>query len=165
MGHRIRLMDNVMTMSGHKYCRTCECWKALDEFHKDRSTKDGRQGQCKACRRARRLTQRAKPEVLEAIKQRNRDWWLRKNQADPEYRRATMLAWRYGISPEDYDRMLEAQHGRCLFCNLEHSADKPLVVDHNHSTGEVRGLLCRSCNACLGWYENHRNLVKEYCDE
>lgn len=47
-----------------------------------------------------------------------------------------------------YDHMLETQDGRCKLCRRE--VDGPLVVDHNHETGEVRGLLCSTCNTGLG---------------
>ena len=55
---------------------------------------------------------------------------------------------KYGMSAADYDRMNDAQGGRCAICG-----DKPerrLVVDHCHATGAVRGLLCGGCNSALG---------------
>lgn len=53
---------------------------------------------------------------------------------------------RYGITPEEYDRRVKEQDGKCAIC-LE---ERPLAVDHCHETGKVRGLLCRSCNAGMG---------------
>lgn len=53
---------------------------------------------------------------------------------------------RYGITLEEYDQMFERQHGLCEICQR----DKKLVVDHDHSTGKVRGLLCQPCNIMLG---------------
>ena len=58
---------------------------------------------------------------------------------------------KYGITLEDYDRMLEDQGGSCAVCGTEHPGGKGRFhVDHNHSTGKVRGLLCHSCNVGLG---------------
>jgi hypothetical protein len=51
----------------------------------------------------------------------------------------------YGISAEDYQRLLEAQDGKCAICRRKPGA-KRLAVDHDHTTGEVRGLLDRGCN-------------------
>lgn len=48
---------------------------------------------------------------------------------------------------EDYDRLLEEQDGRCALCESEM---KRAVVDHDHDTGKVRGLLCDTCNTGLG---------------
>lgn len=57
---------------------------------------------------------------------------------------------RYGITLEQYDRMAGAQRGRCYLCRQEPTNDKRLFVDHNHETGEVRGLLCFQCNFLEG---------------
>ncbi len=53
---------------------------------------------------------------------------------------------RYGISYADYKTMLAKQKNKCLICNVEDM----LVVDHNHKTNEVRGLLCNGCNCAIG---------------
>lgn len=57
---------------------------------------------------------------------------------------------RYGITFEDYDRMLREQGGHCALCPWEPTAKKRLMVDHCHETGAVRGLLCPYCNSSLG---------------
>lgn len=66
-------------------------------------------------------------------------------------------AKRYGLTVGDVDRMREDQGNRCAICkthadDIPHTAFKhnPLVIDHCHTTGKVRGLLCPTCNAMLG---------------
>lgn len=68
------------------------------------------------------------------------------------------LKVRYGLTVDDYFAMVKAQNGECYLCG---EVPKPiegkrysLEVDHNHSTGKVRKLLCRSCNIALGHLEN-----------
>jgi hypothetical protein len=61
--------------------------------------------------------------------------------------RVYQMAHKYGISEHKYKCLLEAQQGECAICG---SADKGLVVDHNHTTGKVRGLLCSQCNTAIG---------------
>lgn len=56
------------------------------------------------------------------------------------------LRRRYGISLADRQCLVDEQGGHCYFC----PSTGPLFVDHDHETGEVRGLLCRSCNVLLG---------------
>ena len=52
----------------------------------------------------------------------------------------------YGITQEQYDQLLKYQGGSCFICDKEPKPGKNLQVDHDHKTGEVRGLLCWSCN-------------------
>lgn len=52
----------------------------------------------------------------------------------------------YGLTPEDYKRIYEYQGGTCAICQRAKGIRKKLSVDHDHSTGEVRGLLCQKCN-------------------
>ena len=58
----------------------------------------------------------------------------------------------YGLRPGEYAEMYEAQDGRCAIC-MNKSITLRLAVDHNHTTGKVRALLCRRCNRALGLVE------------
>lgn len=53
---------------------------------------------------------------------------------------------KYDITEEDYWKLYEAQGGRCAICQRATGRARRLAVDHNHKTGEVRGLLCKPCN-------------------
>jgi len=58
---------------------------------------------------------------------------------------------RYDISLEQYDEMSRKQKGRCKICgSTDPKSAGRFVIDHNHQTGKVRGLLCQPCNAMLG---------------
>lgn len=66
------------------------------------------------------------------------------------------LIMRFGITLEEWDQLLKAQGNKCQICKRKPSKNKPRFhVDHNHKTGEVRGLLCNGCNTRLGWVEKH----------
>ena len=67
--------------------------------------------------------------------------------------RAQHLRKKYNLSPDEYQAMLSNQNGKCIICGRNHS-EKPLAVDHDHVSGKVRGLLCRSCNAGLGIFKD-----------
>ena len=56
----------------------------------------------------------------------------------------------YGTNLEHYNNLSEEQGGVCAICNQECVSGRRLAVDHNHDTGEVRGLLCCMCNRGLG---------------
>ena len=84
--------------------------------------------------------------------------WREENQ---KYIRET--AWiKYGIKDftyEQYQQELEKQGGKCLICK-EHMT-KP-QVDHDHTTGKYRGILCVPCNNGLGIYENRKTEFETY---
>jgi DNA-directed RNA polymerase subunit RPC12/RpoP len=59
---------------------------------------------------------------------------------------------RQALSEEDYQALLEYQHYRCAICGKPvRSLDKRLAVDHDHLTGEIRGLACAACNWTIGY--------------
>ena len=60
----------------------------------------------------------------------------------------THLKKTYGISIQDYDRILESQGGKCAICRGG-TSKRHFAVDHNHKNGQIRGLLCARCNTAL----------------
>ena len=74
---------------------------------------------------------------------------VRYPSVNPVSRRAGHLRYRYGIDLADYDRLLSEQGGACAICGEQspiNGIKKYFCVDHDHSTGKVRGLLCNHCN-------------------
>lgn len=68
--------------------------------------------------------------------------------------RAANLKQIYGLSLEEYDRMFQAQSGRCWICAERPNGERPLAVDHDHVSGKIRGLLCHACNCGLGFFRD-----------
>lgn len=62
----------------------------------------------------------------------------------------SMVKKTYGLDDGDYRRLYEFQGGKCWICRRATGRVKRLAVDHNHATGEVRGLLCGVCNRLVG---------------
>jgi len=95
----------------------------------------------------------------DAERQAAKDERNRLNDLNPRRREkrkdAKLKKW-YGISLDDYNRMWSEQGGRCFICGRhETEFQRPLCVDHSHSTGKVRKLLCGNCNRALGLvYDN-----------
>lgn len=56
----------------------------------------------------------------------------------------------YGLAKGEYAQLYEFQVGHCAICRRATGASRKLSVDHDHETGDVRGLLCRPCNTMLG---------------
>jgi hypothetical protein len=80
----------------------------------------------------------------------NNDWYKQYNRKK-----------RYGVGQNDFEHMYTIQEGKCLVCTL-HVAPEDMQVDHDHTSGVVRGLLCGGCNNRLGWYEKHRNRIEAH---
>ncbi len=81
---------------------------------------------------------------------------------NPEVHRRSQLKTKYGMTPEDYDRMVAAQGGRCAICGEEPPGDihqRSLHIDHDHLTGQVRGLLCSACNTGLGKFRDSPRML------
>jgi len=73
---------------------------------------------------------------------------------------------KYGISLTEYNSLFEEQKGCCYICG-KHQLEfkRKLAVDHDHITGQIRSLLCLSCNAHLGIYERYKELFEIYLTE
>jgi hypothetical protein len=94
----------------------------------------------------------------ESRKEYMRRYFKQYREAKPEIFRAYELKRRRGIAASEYDRMMAEQDGKCAICGkpetaIHHRTGEPraLAVDHCHTSGKVRGLLCTGCNAVLGY--------------
>ena len=99
-------------------------------FHNRTSSPDGKRNQCKRCR--------------------SEEAWKRV----------------YGLEAGEYDKLLASQKGVCAICGTDtptenHDETRPhLYVDHCHTSGAVRGLLCSSCNTGLGLFKDNPERLK-----
>lgn len=71
------------------------------------------------------------------------------------------LRWYYGITLEEYEKMLVYQDGVCAICGGPPCGSQRLFVDHDHETGVVRGLLCGRCNSMLGLADDSPHRLAE----
>lgn len=107
-----------------------------------------------------------KREYWRRDKEKNAD--KRRSRYNPEAAWAARLERNYGITAADYYAMLEAQGGVCAICKSpqpQTHRKKKFNVDHRHSTGKVRALLCSCCNSAVGHLRERVDLchaVAEY---
>lgn len=95
-------------------------------------------------------------------------WRREKSQSDPDFEFKRSLKRHYGITINQYFEMHEKQNGVCAICEQpETSVDKnskkvrKLAVDHCHTTGKIRGLLCGSCNKAIGAFKDSTKLLNK----
>lgn len=113
-------------------CSRCDEEKSVLDFPRRSNRPRGIAYHCKAC---------------DIKKVRN---WA-KNNPDKIYER--FIKKLYKLTLNEYNNMLEIQSHKCVICAKKHNPTKNhgrLFVDHNHETGEIRGLLCGNCNSILG---------------
>ena len=126
-----------------KECTKCGETKELTEFSYRNDTGKYR-NVCRVCK----LVQQKKSDAMDTIahKRYHRDWKLKKT---------------YGISIEDYEDMLEQQDGCCAICSLaeKYAPHGVLSVDHCHTTGAVRALLCNPCNTGIGQFKENTEFL------
>lgn len=118
-------------------CPTCDQELPLEAFPPSYRGKPG--NPCRKCHQRR----------VRAWKQAN------PRPTNTESNRGAHYKNRYGVSVEEVDKMLQRQHYRCLGCDADFNVVVP-TVDHNHTTGVVRGMLCRRCNTGLGFLQENK---------
>lgn len=119
-----------------KKCKECSIEKELTEFYKDALSADGHRNNCKVCKNAKTIRWREenRSHYNEIARQHNQAHYK-------EYRLK-----RYEITLKEHTEMLIRQNYVCALCGNPPTAKRALATDHNHSTNEVRGLLCYKCN-------------------
>lgn len=113
-----------------KLCPVCEETKSLEEYWKGQSA-------CIVC-----------------MKHKQKNYW---NSRTPKKRLEQHLKYKYGITPEQFLAAWEDQSGCCAICSetlpdllVYENRRRGYAIDHNHDTGEFRGILCLHCNTLLG---------------
>ncbi|MDQ4132357.1 MAG: endonuclease VII domain-containing protein [Actinomycetota bacterium] len=144
-----------------KRCKRCGELKPLSAFYRAAGMRDGHRNDCKVCNLAEKK-RRYDADPAAAIARVKRwqqenadrlDAYRRTRREDPAVKRAARaghLKRKYGITIEQYEAMLALQGGTCAICRRPPAPNTSLHVDHDHETGEIRGLLCFTCNNFLG---------------
>ena len=121
-----------------KQCNTCKNLLPYSAFNRNKKSRDGYLARCRECGKA---------------------------KMTPEKKFAIHIKHRYGLTLDKWHDMLIAQQGRCAVCN-ETMTDP--VVDHCHSSGDVRKLLCRLCNIAAGAVKDNPSIainLSKYLEE
>jgi len=129
-----------------KSCNTCGTTKPLTEYYSAKDMKDGLRGECKCCNKAATKARRQGPRRQQILDK----------QIDSQMMRL------YGIGLDDYNTMLEDQGGKCAICGTSepgHGGNR-FCIDHCHTTGKVRGLLCMPCNVSIGHLKDNVQLIE-----
>jgi len=136
-----------------KRCGKCGETKPLDQYSLSRKATETQRevyrSTCKTCQA-----------------EQARAWFHANKERAKDNRHAHAMRSTYGITPEQYQRMVDAQGGVCAICQKPETSvhgsgtQFRLAVDHCHSGGAVRGLLCQRCNRALGLFGDDVTLME-----
>ena len=140
-----------------KSCPRCGVTHPLDAFGFRDVARTRLRGWCKACEnKYARDAIRSSDDYRERRRTSKSTW----NESNRGY----FLQYRYGITREEYDRLLVSQHGCCAICGTAPQSDRVLDVDHCHTTNCIRGLLCGPCNRGLGHFQDDLTRLRAAAD-
>lgn len=123
-----------------RVCTKCKLEKPLDGFWVHR---DGYRPACKECMADAQRARQARDPALAAAR-----------------RRRSNLKMKFGVTPEWYNQLLAVQGGGCAICGTATPGGKGAFhVDHCHTTGTVRRLLCSACNTGLGFFRDNPDFL------
>lgn len=101
---------------------------------------------------------------LERVRNQSKEW----RAANPEVVKGIMWKRQYGLSVDDVNKMMCNQNGKCFVCGIKLEANGrgpfSAQIDHDHATGWVRGLLCRSCNCAIGHAKESVDRLRKCAD-
>jgi hypothetical protein len=170
-----------------KECSRCRSTLPLSDFNRHAMTADGYSWQCRPCRREtttrkphpdarrkrrdrerereREVARQRLPgdEFAEKKRARARAWYQNNKARAIATRRAYRWRHEYGVSPEQVELMRVAQNNRCGSCFENFGTETP-SVDHCHTSGEVRGLLCTKCNLGIGHFQDSPTRMRQGAD-
>ncbi len=134
---------------GLKVCSKCQKPKAFANFAKSSAKKDGHHPVCKQCQKPAWKRYYARDPAGNA--KRTRDRWAANR---PQYRLNKQLR-KFGISLEEFQVLVSRAGNLCMICRKPESRTRKtlltnLCLDHCHTTGKIRGLLCSACNSGIG---------------
>ena len=110
---------------------------------------------CKDCKnRIKRHAMVVNPDLRAKNRERSQSRRMTLHPTGITLARMDELKKKFGMTPEEFQAMHDAQNGRCKICKEPLTAGKGgSVVDHCHKTERVRGLLCNGCNSGIGWFK------------
>lgn len=140
-----------------KRCSSCRVSKESSEFHRQKSQRDGLHSRCKSCVTIRNI-ERWKDPVYKT-----KELARRASAKGKSNLRRQRLKRNYGITVEEYDQMLADQGGGCAICG-DTGTTMNLAVDHCHTTGKVRGILCVNHNVGIGCFQDDPDILRATID-
>lgn len=142
------LPDPKLTL---KVCRSCRLEKPISNFYKCCQTKDGYATQCKSCQGA-------------EVQKRNKFTAFRVGTLTITWGMLKKKTSIFKLSYEQIRKLFEETRGVCPICQNEFKSPQDMVINHNHISSEIRGILCFHCNLVLGHSKESSQTLRAAAD-
>lgn len=173
-------------MERNKYTFYCEkCGKEYSLLLSDAELKANKYSHhcSRSCANSRTFSEESKRKTSESIKKRFEQYGPWGGMTQRRYVKHTKRYYEHNIRASNGDIVnitryqldqYRQEHQKCEICGLtieeackwdSKSAPKHLCMDHDHKTGEFRGVLCSRCNRQLGWYEKYKDDIEKYLNK
>lgn len=169
-------MKSVDKIVGNtKFCSKCKNFLSFDNFSKSKLGINGLSSHCKGCIKLKNNCSKYDSERFKVYyqknKQRLRDYANAQNHKltgnNLPFGKEYQLKNYYNLSPDDYFKIVEKQNNLCAICKKPETVKtnkgdriRGLAIDHCHTTGKVRGLLCSKCNKAIGLLKDNIELLE-----
>ena len=133
-------VTKIIYLCNMKKCSKCKISKSIEDFNKSKNSKNGVHHYCKTCLRE-----------------------FKNSRYNYSKSKLNRIKFKYNLSKSELNDMYIKQNKTCKICEKEFdsvSEHKGLYIDHCHKTGNVRGLLCKSCNSLLGYAYDNVNILQ-----
>lgn len=147
---------------GVKLCGRCQQWKPLADFGKSKGRGGGGWiAYCRPCNaELQRERRRLSTPEQKAKRRESHQRWRANNPHLIQQNELRCRVKRMGITVERWEALIQEQCGRCAICQFRPKKATSLAIDHDHVTGDVRGLLCAACNTAIGLLKDDPLLMK-----
>ena len=150
-----------------KECKKCHQTKSISEFTKDKRYEDGYTNTCSKCTNLYNSKWKKIPSNVIKIKAYQKEYDKKRYLINGGSQRRAAVEWTRekvtGFTPDEYNAMYIEQEGCCAICGKHQRELKTaLSADHNHNSGQKRGLLCSRCNLDYAWYEENKSNIEKY---
>lgn len=140
-------------VDGKVECKRCGDWKVLEDYPKDKNSFLGIYSYCSEC-----ANKRARDNHKKIRAKDSEGWQEHRKKYRNRYYKNT-----YGITLENFEAIFQAQDCRCAICLCELDIDldsKKAHLDHNHTTGKIREILCVRCNKGIGYLQEDIDIME-----
>lgn len=154
---------NHFTEDGKYLCTGCKTAYPISHYSKNKGKPKGINQYCRSCQSTKNKEYQRRLKKGELLH--TKCFYKKGTKEHNDHTKNQCLRYAYNITLDKYNTLFAEQLGCCAICGIHQSKlTKSLGVDHNHTTGRVRGLLCTKCNTGIGHLNENIDILNKSID-